>query len=207
MVENKTLTISKMKKLALLLGCLLAVTIMHAQEITVAGKSVNYIMGGTLEIYKKDDSSGKKDKMKIDQLHLDSKFEKLIGKDYKKEIFHNDMSFFRDMERITIPGLQLMLPEDKRGDVEFELTTPQYHIVLENGKEIYVGMTADQFSAIFPLSWADRYTLTGYKGKFGVLVVFAYMEQGEIKATDETLFLFIDKKTMKVEQISFNIRP
>jgi hypothetical protein len=224
MFKSKTLTISKMKKLTLLLSYLMVVTIVHAQEITVAGESVNYIMGGTLEIYKKDDSSGKKDKINIDQLHLDSKFEKLIGKQYKKEKVYNQMDLSTEMdqnkkslseitlpyrERVAIPGLELTLPENKRGHVEFKLTTPQYHIVLENGKEIYIGMTADQFSTIFPKSWSDKTNIIGqdeWYGKFAVVVLFAVMENGKIIATDEVLYLVINPKTMTVELISFNYR-
>jgi hypothetical protein len=210
-----------MKKLILVLSYLLAVTLVPAQEITVAGKIVNYVMISALEIYNMDNSSGGKDKLIINQLHLDSKFEKLIGKQYKKEKVYDEVALEMEMnqnrktlseitlpfkQRITIPGLELMLPENKRGLVEFKLTTPQYHIVLENGKEIYVGMTADQLSAIFPISWADRHTLTYDNGKFGVGILVAYERNGEIIPGDDALGLDIDKITMKVEVIRFHVR-
>ncbi|MCX6227015.1 MAG: hypothetical protein NTV01_20080 [Bacteroidia bacterium] len=177
----------------------------------------------TLEIYKKDDSSGKKDEINIDQLHVDSKFEKLIGKEYKKEKVYDDAAGLpADMkinqenlsklnhpyrkQRITIPGLELMLPVDKRELVELMLSTPQYHIVLENGKEIYVGMTADQLSAIFPKSYSKKYLeeLGEWQGKYRVVIFFTDVFQGETRIWDRTLGLIINKESMKVELIYTN---
>ena len=197
-----------MKKLIFILSSLWVVTLLPAQEITVNGKLTNYILYSSLEIYKIGDPTGKKDAIKIDQLHIDSKFEKLTGKQYKKDVIHNDMSYSRNFERVSIPGLVLNLPEDKRSrDVEFTLTTPEYHIILENGQELYVGMSADQFSTIFPLSWADRSTVTADNGKYELGVLLAFKQNGEILATDEIIYLVFDKKTLKVERISYHIRP
>jgi hypothetical protein len=209
-----------MKKIALLLSCLLAVTIVPAQEV-VDYTNWDNVKVRTLEIYKMDNSSGKKDKINIDQLHVDSKFEKLIGKEYKKEKVYDDavglpaemkinqenlskLNHPYSKQRITIPGLDLMLPVDKRELVEFDLSTPQYHIVLENGKEIYVGMKDDELSTIFPKSWARRKLLDRQGeeyGKYSVMVLFSDVFKGETRLWDRVLILLYNPISNEVESI------
>jgi hypothetical protein len=209
-----------MKKIVLLLSYILVVTIVPAQEV-VDYTNWDNIKVRTLEIYKMDNSSGKKDKINIDQLHIDSKFEKLIGKEYKKEKVFDDatglpaekainqenlskLNHPYSKQRITIPGLDLMLPVDKRELVEFDLSTPQYHIVLENGKEIYVGMKDDELSTIFPKSWAKRELFVNrseWSGKYMVVVFFTDVFQGKTRIWDRTLILVYNPISNEVEEI------
>jgi hypothetical protein len=209
-----------MKKIVLLISYLLLVTIVPAQEIVDYANWDN-IKVRTLEIYKMDNSSGKKDKINIDQLHIDSKFEKLIGKEYKKEKVYDDatglpaeMAINQEnlsklnnpysKQRITLPGLDLMLPVDKRELVEFYISTPQYHIVLENDKEIYVGMKGEELSTVFPKSWNKRELFVDrseWSGRYMVVVFFADAFQGKTRIWDRTLILVYNPISNEVEEI------
>ena len=198
-----------MKKNVILMVCLFAANILTAQNETRR----DYVMVGSLEIYKKNGNPEQIQKVKIDKLSDKFYLEKVVGEEYKKSQ-KSDLPIDapvknnRIRDKIDLPGLELVLPDHETGLVDFHLKTPNFHIILDNGKEIYVGMSAEEIALIFPISFSQKAEIRSKnsQGSYTMAIDFASIIEGKLTIWDRWLEIVINKSSMKVEEI-FTVEP
>ena len=95
-------------------------------------------------------------------------------------------------------GLILNIPDPGKGShLAFRVTSDKYFLVLGNGKEIKVGMSAIELESMFPKSYAKRRHLTGesYPGDKYVVSVYFYTKlENEIIWEEDSQLIFVFTK-------------
>jgi hypothetical protein len=124
---------------------------------------------------------------------------------YDKSTSYKDMLFDENMTVLTYnDGLKLWISNDNKHLFTFTITSDKYSMILENGKEIKIGLTLDDFKVIFPKSYAQRSLSStwGYKkGKTKIAVFFSFLnkEKKVVIGGDRIDFVF-DNETNRLEE-------
>jgi hypothetical protein len=130
--------------------------------------------------------------------------ETLFGR-YDKSTSFKDMLFGENMTVLTYnDGLILRISDNNKSLFTFTITSDKYSMILENGKEIKIGLTLDDFKVIFPKSYAQRSLSStwGYKnGKTKIAVFFSFQdkEKKEVIGGDRIDFVF-NNETNRLEE-------
>jgi hypothetical protein len=130
--------------------------------------------------------------------------EKLFGKCNKSTSF-KDMLFDENMTVITYDdGLLLWISDDIKRLFTFRITSDKYSMVLENGKEIKLGLTLDDFKVMFPKSYAQKSISSKWvyqNGKTNIVVFFSFLDNDkkEVLAASWMIFVF-NNNTSQLEE-------
>jgi hypothetical protein len=125
---------------------------------------------------------------------------------YDKSTSFKDMLFNENFTVLTYrDGLLLWISNDSKHLFTFTITSDKYSMILENGKEIKLGLTLDDFKVIFPKSYAQRSLSSkwGYKeGKTKIAVFFSFLnnENKEVIGGSRIDFVF-NNETNRLEEI------
>ena len=188
-----------MKKLLILFICLLSATTIIAQNSIDWAKDLDNVLAGSLSVYNQKLDSLGFNKIKIEELADENKLKQVLGDQYKKEEYYYEI-WDEKMYLITMPGVRIFIPQDKRGSIDFEFTNPDYHICLPNGKEFFVRMHANQFEKVFPKSYSNIKE-SNLDGSLYTRVPFSSISNGKKEIWDKWLVFYFEKKSGKLTKI------
>lgn len=100
----------------------------------------------------------------------------LYGKSYGMTKRYGEISKAYYYDLVFKDGLQLMLPEDTRCDVDFHIISPDYTLVFGNGQKTKVGMKSEQIETLFPDQFAHMHPLNKKERKEGWVFGFTSAE-------------------------------
>jgi hypothetical protein len=126
----------------------------------------------------------------------------LYGKSYGMTKRFGEISKAYYYNFVFKDGLQLMLPEDTRCDVDFHILSPDYTLVFGNGQRARVGMKSEQIKILFPDQFAHMQPLEqkGKEGRLGFRVYFCRILKGKEVKEDAWINFEVNGKTGVLEE-------
>jgi hypothetical protein len=129
--------------------------------------------------------------------------ETLFGPCDKSNLFHDEL-FNENLISIHYnDGLKLVISADHKRLFTFNITSSNYLLELENGKELKVGMTLEEIKNVFPKSYANRSIIKHWNGQEGntqVIVYFSFIKEKVVIIEDSWLVFIFNKDSGKLEQ-------
>jgi hypothetical protein len=124
---------------------------------------------------------------------------------YDNSTSFKDMLFDENMTVLTYnDGLKLWISNDSKSLFAFTITSDKYSMILENGIEIKIGLTLDDFKVIFPKSYAQKSLSStwGYKnGKTKIAVFFSFLDKEKKEVTGGSRIDFVfNNETNRLEE-------
>jgi hypothetical protein len=115
------------------------------------------------------------------------------------------MLFDENLTVITYDdGLKLWISEDNKRLFTFAITSDKYSMVLDNGKEIKLGLTLDDFKVMFPKSYNQKSISSnwGYQsGKTKIVVYLSFLDKDKKEVIADSWMIFVfENNTSRLEE-------